>query len=102
MPRTVNGLSGVSELLGVTGGDVSIADPLVSRPYLGVQLRKTKDAAAVSPRYVDASGRPDSILFPASRSPSSCGTRVQALPLKTFTIRAVDYNIVTNSTIEIS
>lgn len=64
--RIVSGLSNVSVKSWMVGSQVGITTKLVSRPYLDIQVKKTKDAAAVSLHQVGASDRLDSILFQAS------------------------------------
>lgn len=46
----VRGVSNNLVIIGTAGYQVSITTKLVSRPYLGVQVKKTKDAVAVSLR----------------------------------------------------
>lgn len=48
--RTANSFSDGSVIVGMTDSHVSITTKLVARPYLDIQLQKTKDAAAVSLR----------------------------------------------------
>lgn len=48
--RIVSGFSNVSVIIGMAGRQVSITTKPVSCPYLGIQVKKTKDAAVVSLR----------------------------------------------------
>lgn len=48
--RIVSGFNNVSVSIGMAGSQVSITTKPVSCPYLGIQVKKTKDAAAVSLR----------------------------------------------------